>query len=328
MSKKIIAIFLLACAIFTYCYAYTTVSHYKPQYGYLTSNTNFRTNPSLSSKIHKVLPKNTNVKIVGEFNNYYVIQTNENMVGCVSKTYVKKSDSRKPTKASTYTNLRYNTLYTSKNGNINIRSGPSTSFSKISTMNEKDSVKIIGKINNFFLIITKKNNIGMVRDDLLRAVNSKPTTPSKPTPPSKPTTPPSNNSGDMVLITGSSNEQEVLNLINAARTKKGLPKLKLSKRLTEMARLKSDDMVKNKYFGHESKVYGSPFKMLKDFGIDYKEAGENIAGNPSIKDAVNSWLASPTHSENIYSRGYNYIGIGVSKSSTYGYIITAMFIGK
>ena len=322
MSKKILAIFLLALAFFAYCYGYTTVKHYKPEYGYVTANTNFRTNPSSTSKIHKVLPKNTNIKIVGEFNYYYVIQTNDNMVGCVSKSLVKKSSSRKPTNASTYTNLRYNALYTSKNGNVNIRSGPSTSFSKISTMNEKDSVKIIGKIKDFYLIITKKNNIGMVREDLLRSVSSKPVTPPKPT------TPPSNNNQDMVLITGSANEQEVLNLINNARVKKGLPKLKLSKRLTEMARLKSDDMVKNKYFGHESKVYGSPFKMLKDFGIDYKEAGENIAGNPSIKDAVNSWLNSPTHAENIYSRGYNYIGIGVTKSSTYGYIITAMFIGK
>lgn len=321
MSKKIIAIFLLALAFFAYCYGYTTVKHYKPEYGYVTANTNFRTNPSLSSKIHKVLPKNTNIKIVGEFNYYYIIQTNDNMVGCVSKKYVKKSSSRKPTKASTYTNLRYSSLYTSKSGNVNIRSGPSTSFTKISTMNEKDSVKIIGKIKNFYLIITKKNNIGMVREDLLRTVSSKPSTPSVPS------TPPSS-SGDMVLITGSANEQEVLTLINNARVKKGLSKLKLSKRLTEMARLKSNDMVKNNYFGHESKVYGSPFKMLKDFGIDYKEAGENIAGNPSIKDAVNSWLASPTHAENIYSKGYNYIGIGVSKSSTYGYIITAMFIGK
>ncbi len=204
---------------------------------------------------------------------------------------------------------------------INIRSGPSTSFNIVSKMNEKDKVKVIGKIKNFYLIVTAKNNIGMVREDLLKKVSTSPS--GKPD--TKPSSPQNN---DLVLIKGTAQEEEILNLINNARAKKGLPKLKLAKRLTEVARLKSSDMVKNNYFGHDSKVYGSPFKMLQDFGIDYKTAGENIAGNASLNDAFNSWINSSTHSQNIYSNSYNYVGIGVSKSSTYGYIITAVFIGK
>ena len=85
-------------------------------------------------------------------------------------------------------------------------------------------------------------------------------------------------------------------------------------------------MVKNNYFSHTSKIYGTPFNMLKNFGFSYKSAGENIAGNPSITNAVNSWINSSTHSKNIFSNKFNNIGIGVANSSTYGYIIVAMFI--
>ena len=323
MSKKIIAVFLLVLAIYTYNFAYTNVNNYKPQYGYVIKNSNLRSNPSTKSKIHKVIPKNTNIKILGDINNFYIVQTNENLVGAISKSLVKKDNSKKPSKAATYTNLREKNLYTSKNGLINIRSGPSTSFSVVSKMNEKDKVKVIGKIKNFYLIITAKNNIGMVREDLLKKVNGNTNNTNSN---NQTTNNQTNNS--LVLITGTDTEQEMLNYINKARENKGLPKLKLAKRLTEMARLKSSDMTKYNYFSHDSKTYGSPFKMLKDFGISYKQAGENIAGNSTIKGAFDSWINSSTHSQNIYSNAYNYVGIGISKSQTYGYIITAIFIGK
>ena len=100
------------------------------------------------------------------------------------------------------------------------------------------------------------------------------------------------------------------------------------KALTNVAQIKADDMVKNNYFSHTSSSYGSPFEMMQGFGISYKSAGENIAGNPSITDAVNSWLASSTHKTNLLSKNFNYIGIGLTKSNTYGYIIVAMFIQK
>ena len=81
-------------------------------------------------------------------------------------------------------------------------------------------------------------------------------------------------------------------------------------------------------YSHESPNYGNPFDMMKNFGITYKSAGENIAGNSSIEGAFNSWLLSENHKQNILSTAYNYIGIGISPSEKYGYIIVAMFIRK
>ncbi len=59
---------------------------------------------------------------------------------------------------------------------------------------------------------------------------------------------------------------------------------------------KSQDMIDNNYFSHNSPTYGSPFDMLKKFGISYKTAGENIAmGQKTPKEVVNAWMNSEGH---------------------------------
>ena len=68
--------------------------------------------------------------------------------------------------------------------------------------------------------------------------------------------------------------------------------------------------------------------MMKNFGITYKTAGENIAGNSTIEGAFNSWITSDTHKQNILSTAYNYVGIGIEPSERYGYVVVVMFIGK
>ena len=50
-------------------------------------------------------------------------------------------------------------------------------------------------------------------------------------------------------------------------------------------------MKDNEYFSHTSPVYGTPFQMMKDFGITYRSAGENIArGQRSPQEVVNAWM--------------------------------------
>lgn len=96
----------------------------------------------------------------------------------------------------------------------------------------------------------------------------------------------------------------------------------------DIAQRKSNEMVEENYFLHTSPTYGTPFEMMKNFGITYKTAGENIAGNTTMKKVVDSWMNSETHRKNILSNSYNYIGIGVTKSERYGYIVSAMFVGQ
>ena len=121
-------------------------------------------------------------------------------------------------------------------------------------------------------------------------------------------------------------EQEVIRLVNAERTKAGLSSLKYDWELARVAKYKSQDMHDKNYFSHTSPTYGSPFTMLKNFGINYKSAGENIAmGQRSAQAVVNAWMNSEGHRANILNKNYTHIGIGYVKD---GHYWTQMFIQK
>ena len=121
-------------------------------------------------------------------------------------------------------------------------------------------------------------------------------------------------------------EQEVIRLVNVERANAGLSSLKYDWELARVAKYKSQDMHDKNYFSHTSPTYGSPFTMLKNFGISYKSAGENIAkGQRSAQAVVNAWMTSEGHRANILNKNYTHIGIGYVKD---GHYWTQMFIQK
>ncbi len=106
-------------------------------------------------------------------------------------------------------------------------------------------------------------------------------------------------------------EQAACDLVNAHRISAGLEPLEISQSLSDMARIKSRDMRDNRYFSHTSPTYGSPFTMMRNLGISYGSAGENIAMGFSTAQAVAAaWMNSPTHRANILSEKYDTMGIG------------------
>ncbi len=138
----------------------------------------------------------------------------------------------------------------------------------------------------------------------------------------KPNKPTENNNN--VNNSVSNIEQEVVNLVNAERKKAGLSPLKIDTELSNVARLKSQDMKNKGYFSHTSPTYGSPFDMLKQFNITYKTAGENIAkGQKTAQDVVNAWMNSEGHKRNILSKSFTHIGVGHISSHW-----TQLFISK
>lgn len=121
-------------------------------------------------------------------------------------------------------------------------------------------------------------------------------------------------------------ESEVVRLVNEERAKHGLKALTSDWQLSRVARIKSQDMKDNGYFSHTSPVYGSPFDMMKSFGISYKRAGENIAkGQATPQSVVKAWMNSSGHRANILNSSYTHIGVGYVKSGNYW---TQMFIQK
>ncbi|MBE6716670.1 MAG: SafA/ExsA family spore coat assembly protein [Ruminococcaceae bacterium] len=120
-------------------------------------------------------------------------------------------------------------------------------------------------------------------------------------------------------------EKEVIRLVNEIRVKNGLKELKYNWELSRVARYKSQDMKDNKYFSHTSPVYGSPFEMIKNFGITYRSAGENIArGQTTPESVVNAWMNSSGHRANILNSSFTQIGVGYVADGNYW---TQMFIG-
>ena len=69
-------------------------------------------------------------------------------------------------------------------------------------------------------------------------------------------------------------------------------------------------------------------KCYLTIGVKYKTASENIAGNATIDGAINSWMNSESHKNNILNSDFNYTGIAVVNSNTYGKILVQFFIGK
>lgn len=120
--------------------------------------------------------------------------------------------------------------------------------------------------------------------------------------------------------------RKVIDLTNEQRKANGLSALQADTALSNVALKKSQDMVQNNYFSHTSPTYGSPFDMMRDFGIQYKTAGENIAqGQTTPEQVVNAWMNSEGHRANILNKNFTHIGVGYDPN---GHHWTQMFIGK
>ncbi len=123
-------------------------------------------------------------------------------------------------------------------------------------------------------------------------------------------------------------EQEMLALVNAERTKAGLQPLAVDLTLAQAAEAKSQDMIDRQYFAHESPTYGSPFEMMSRFGVSYRSAAENIACNQTVAAAHTALMNSSGHRANILNAQYTHIGIGIVNGGQCGKMFTQMFISK
>lgn len=198
---------------------------------------------------------------------------------------------------------------------LNVRQGPGTSYKSVTLVYKNEYVRIFAQIGDWYVIQTDADYVGMVSKKYIKLIYPQ-------------SSGSGNSSGNTTTSDLTADEQEVFDLINKQRIAAGLSALKIDEELQNVARVKAKDMVDNNYFSHNSPTYGTPFNMIKNFGITYKAAGENIAGNSSNQGAVNAWMNSEGHRANILSNNYNYTGVAVVGSPTYGKVYVQMFIGK
>lgn len=121
-------------------------------------------------------------------------------------------------------------------------------------------------------------------------------------------------------------EEEIHILINKEREKNGLAPLALSPELSSVARKHSSDMAARNYFSHNSPEGITPFDRLRNAGISYGAAAENIAaGQKTAEAVVKAWMNSSGHRKNILNGKYKKTGIGVAEKGSYGIYHTQVF---
>lgn len=129
--------------------------------------------------------------------------------------------------------------------------------------------------------------------------------------------------------TESAMEQEVFELVNKVRVENGLHTLKWAEDLAEIARAHCADMINRGFFSHTNPDGESPFDRLKNNGIAYRSAAENIAyGQKDAQEVMNSWMNSSGHRANILSKTVKEIGIGAVKNTRGTIYWTQMFVAR
>ena len=120
---------------------------------------------------------------------------------------------------------------------------------------------------------------------------------------------------------GRSFTQRVVDLTNRERSIRGLPPVQVKYGLQYAAEKRSTDMIVRNYFAHVDPNGRDPFWWLRQNGMRYQTAGENIAlGQRTPEEVVRDWMNSPGHRANILNPRFGHIGVGAVQNSATGQI--------
>lgn len=109
----------------------------------------------------------------------------------------------------------------------------------------------------------------------------------------------------------SQEKEEVCRYTNSNRYYNGDQGIQLDARLNRIAQEFAEDMANRGYFSHYSPEGRDMRDRLREGGVRYAWAGENIAmGSPTAKTVVRRWMESPGHRRNILTSQFRHLGVG------------------
>jgi len=120
-------------------------------------------------------------------------------------------------------------------------------------------------------------------------------------------------------------EARMLALVNAERTTAGLRPLAADPALADVARAHSRDMFARGYFSHASPEGAQASDRMRQAGVRFLVAGENLALAPTLAMAHQGLMNSPGHRANILRPQYGRVGIGVLDGGRRGLMVTQNF---
>ncbi len=120
-------------------------------------------------------------------------------------------------------------------------------------------------------------------------------------------------------------EARMLQLVNRERVAVGLQPLAADPELTEVARQHSTDMFARGYFAHDTPEGRDPFDRMRDAGVRFSTAGENLALAPTVQVAHTGLMNSPGHRANILHKDFGRVGIGIMDGGIRGLMVSQEF---
>lgn len=118
-------------------------------------------------------------------------------------------------------------------------------------------------------------------------------------------------------------ERKLVRLINEERTKKGIKPVEMDERLTEAARVHSENMARLKQLSHRFPGEPRLQDRLAKTGVAFDAVAENVAHSGSAADAHEELMLSSGHRANILNPRYNAVGVGVVEAKGHLYITQA-----
>jgi uncharacterized protein YkwD len=128
-------------------------------------------------------------------------------------------------------------------------------------------------------------------------------------------------------------ERRTFELINAERRRRGLGALVFDPSLTRVARYHSQNMARQGFFNHVDRDGLDLSGRAQVLGVrGWKALGENIAYNQGYRDpsafAVERWMTSSKHRENILNGEFTHAGLGVARASDGRIFFTQVFMRR
>lgn len=129
----------------------------------------------------------------------------------------------------------------------------------------------------------------------------------------------SSSTGQVLGYAANISTEEVIRLSNVKRAEAGLSEVTYNSTLSQAALAKGQHMLENDYWAHVAPDGTDPWYFFSDAGYKYRYAGENLARDfSSPQAAIEAWMASPSHRDNMLSPKYTEIGIAVVEGDISG----------
>ena len=139
--------------------------------------------------------------------------------------------------------------------------------------------------------------------------------------------------GPAPAVAATGDERRAFDLVNAERQKRGLSPLVWDGALTRLARYHSENMARDGVLSHTDGDGLDLSGRAQVLGLhNWRALGENIAYNQGYSDptafAVERWMVSEKHRENILNGEYTHAGIGIARAADGRVFFTQVFMER